>query len=39
VTELKVKRILALANLKPAMLKMHEAEEITVPEIRPSLSQ
>jgi ParB family chromosome partitioning protein len=34
ITELKVKRILALANLKPAILKMYEAEEIDVPDIR-----
>ena len=34
VTELKVKRILALANLKPAILKMYEAKEIDVPDIR-----
>lgn len=34
VTELKVKRILALANLKPAILKMFENEEIDVPAIR-----
>jgi len=33
-TELKVKRILALANLKPAILKMYEAKEIDVPDIR-----
>jgi len=33
VTELKVKRILALANLKPAILKMYEADEISVPDI------
>ena len=34
VTELKVKRILALANLKPAILKMYEAGDIDVPDIR-----
>ena len=34
VTELKVKRILALANLKPAILKMYENEEINVSDIR-----
>jgi len=34
VTELKVKRILALANLKPAILKMYEAKEIDVSDIR-----
>jgi len=34
VTELKVKRILALANLKPAILKMYGADEIDVPDIR-----
>jgi len=33
VTELKVKRILALANLKPAILNMYEAKEIDVPDI------
>lgn len=32
VTELKVKRILALANLKPAILKMYEAGDIDVPD-------
>ena len=34
VTELKVKRILALANLKPAILKMYENEDISVSEVR-----
>ncbi len=34
VTELKVKRILALAHLKPQILKMYEAGEIDVPAIR-----
>jgi len=34
VTELKVKRILALANLKPAILKMYEDKQIDVPDIR-----
>ena len=34
VTELKVKRILALANLKPAILKMYENEDISVKEVR-----
>jgi len=34
VTELKVKRILALANLKPAILKMYENKQIDVPDIR-----
>ena len=34
VTELKVKRILALANLKPAILRMYENEELSVSEIR-----
>ena len=34
VTELKVKRILALANLKPAILKMYEAGEIDANAIR-----
>ena len=34
VTELKVRRILALASLKPAILKMYEQEEINVPTIR-----
>lgn len=34
VTELKVKRILALANLKPAILKMYENEDIDIPSIR-----
>ena len=34
VTELKVKRILALASLKPAILKMYEQDEINVPTIR-----
>lgn len=34
VTELKVKRILALANLKPAILTMYEAGDIDVPDIR-----
>ena len=34
VTELKVKRILALANLKPAILKMYESGDIDVPSIR-----
>ena len=34
VTELKVKRILALASLKPAILKMYEQDEINVPIIR-----
>ena len=34
VTELKVKRILALASLKPAILKMYEADEIDVRTIR-----
>ncbi len=34
VTELKVKRILALANLKPAILKMYDDGAIDVPAIR-----
>lgn len=34
VTELKVKRILALAHLKPQILKMYEAGDIDVPDIR-----
>ena len=34
VTELKVKRILALASLKPAIIKMYEQDEINVPTIR-----
>lgn len=34
VTDLKVKRILALASLKPAILKMYEADEIDVRTIR-----
>lgn len=34
VTELKVKRILALANLKPAILKMYENEDVDIPSIR-----
>lgn len=34
VTDLKVKRILALASLKPAILKMYEQEQINVPTIR-----
>ncbi|WP_051279207.1 ParB/RepB/Spo0J family partition protein [Hellea balneolensis] len=34
VTELKVKRILALANLKPAILKMYENKDIDIPSIR-----
>lgn len=34
VTELKVKRILALANLKPAILKMYNEGAIDVPAIR-----
>ena len=34
VTELKVKRILALASLKPAILKIYERDEINVPTIR-----
>ena len=34
VTELKVKRILALANLKPAILKLYEKGDIDIPSIR-----
>ena len=34
VTELKVKRILALANLKPAILKMYESGDIDVNAVR-----
>lgn len=34
VTDLKVKRILALANLKPAILKMYEAEDIDYKVVR-----
>ena len=34
VTDLKVKRILALANLKPAILKMYENDDISVSEVR-----
>lgn len=34
VTDLKVKRILALASLKPAILKMYENDDISVSEVR-----